>query len=205
MTFSALSCSFSTRLDSHLFRILIPPALSPCSRVSRCGRPLDSRGHRRLVREQGSWVGVAVPCSPLQHGSGTRVTTNIMMRDFNLRRLEVLEGGLPLFWGTQLAIDTTLVSTLHTAIGPPAEEGRGGYGRCKATHSKNTPSVLWTVLLGTAGRCRRGGRWQVVTSGPCFPVPLNKSQEWWRTTTFDGARYSDAPHLAHSWRLSWIF
>ena len=52
---------------------------------------------------------------------GGRVTLNMMVRDMDLavphahdtRRLEVVADGLPLFGGTQLAIDTTMVSTLH--------------------------------------------------------------------------------------------
>ena len=50
-----------------------------------------------------------------------RVTLNMMVRDMDVaiphahdtRRLEVVADGLPLFGGTQLDIDTTLVSTLH--------------------------------------------------------------------------------------------
>ena len=48
------------------------------------------------------------------------MTTNRMIRDMDLgvpitdgRRVEVVADGLPLFGGVQLAIDTTLVSTLH--------------------------------------------------------------------------------------------
>ena len=52
---------------------------------------------------------------------GARVTTNVMVRDMDLaapnpgdaRRLEIVADGLPLFGGVQLAIDTTLISTLH--------------------------------------------------------------------------------------------
>ena len=52
---------------------------------------------------------------------GARVTSNVMIRDMDLaapnpadvRRLEIVADGLPLFGGAQLAIDTTLVSTLH--------------------------------------------------------------------------------------------
>ena len=49
-----------------------------------------------------------------------RVRTNALVRDMDLggpvhdsRRLEILVEGLPLYGGVQLAIDTTLVSTLH--------------------------------------------------------------------------------------------
>ena len=53
--------------------------------------------------------------------AGGRVTTNVMVRDLDLpvpdaadsRRLEVVVDGLPLFGGSQLAVDTTLVCALH--------------------------------------------------------------------------------------------
>ena len=52
---------------------------------------------------------------------GGRVTTNVMVRDLDLpvldatdsRRLEVVVDGLLLFGGSQLAVDTTLVCSLH--------------------------------------------------------------------------------------------
>ena len=52
---------------------------------------------------------------------GARVTTNLLVRDMDLRppnvidsrRLEVVANGLPLCGGVQLAADTTLVSPLH--------------------------------------------------------------------------------------------
>ena len=56
------------------------------------------------------------------------MTTNRMIRDMDLgvpiidgRQVEVVADGLPLFGGVQLAIDTTLVSTLH-CDGSLAEE-----------------------------------------------------------------------------------
>ena len=52
--------------------------------------------------------------------AGSRVTTNAFVRDLDLneprggdgRRLEIVVDGWPLFGGAQLAVDTTLVSTL---------------------------------------------------------------------------------------------
>ena len=51
-----------------------------------------------------------------------RVTTNVVVRDLDLRlpdaahgrRLEVAVDGLPLFGGAQLAVDTTMVGAVHT-------------------------------------------------------------------------------------------
>ena len=56
--------------------------------------------------------------SPECAAGGTRVSTNIMVRDMDLavpnpgdsRRIEVLADGLALLGGVQLATDTTLVS-----------------------------------------------------------------------------------------------
>ena len=78
------------------------------------------------ARGWGSWEArVSVGkrgCSDLSEAGG-RVTTNVLVvRDLDLaepnaadaRRLEVVADGLPLFGGAQLAVDTTIVSTLHT-------------------------------------------------------------------------------------------
>ena len=54
------------------------------------------------------------------------MTTNVMVRDLDLpllnatdsRRLEVVVDGLPLFGGSQLAVDTTLVCSLHSDGSP---------------------------------------------------------------------------------------
>ena len=54
--------------------------------------------------------------------AGARVATNVFVHDLDLgefngldgRRLEVIADGLPLWRGAQLAIDTTLVSPLHS-------------------------------------------------------------------------------------------
>ena len=53
--------------------------------------------------------------------AGGRVVTNMLVRDINFgvpvagdsRRLEVVVGGLPLHGGVQLALDTTLVSSVR--------------------------------------------------------------------------------------------
>ena len=65
--------------------------------------------------------------------AGARVSTNVLMRDLDLgvpvgdtRRLEVADG-LHIFCGMQVAVDTTLVSTLHCdgtpQRGSPVEDG----------------------------------------------------------------------------------
>ena len=107
-----------TSLEPQLFRVLLLRRLHLhlplTARFCRCGQPLDPCGHHRaalvLIGEHRS-----------SYQAGARVTTNILGRDLDLaepnaadgRRLEVVANGLPLFGGAQLAIDTTLVSTVH--------------------------------------------------------------------------------------------
>ena len=106
-------------IDSTLFRVLFLRRLGfPLSfHLCRCGRPLA-----RI--EAVCWDGADLRWRaelPESAAKGGRVTLNMMVRDMDLgcsarhdtRRLEVVANGLPLFGGTQLSIDTTLVSTLH--------------------------------------------------------------------------------------------
>ena len=131
MSGAALSTAptcFHTRIESHLFRLLLLRRLRlplpPCVPVCRCGRPLDSFGHHRaacpragLLARRGFAVEMAA--AKVCREAGARVTTNVLVRDLDLgvphpaldgRRLEVVAEGLPLFGGVQLALDTTLVS-----------------------------------------------------------------------------------------------
>ena len=57
--------------------------------------------------------------------AGASVCTNVLLRDLNThssrtdeRRIEVIANGLPLWNGSQLAIDTTLVSPLTSQAEP---------------------------------------------------------------------------------------
>ena len=86
-----------------------------------------------------------------------------MVRDLDLaepnvadaRRLEVVADGLPLFGAAQLAIDTTIVSTLH-ANGEARRVMRMG-SRKERTHPKlvGRPRRARLVVLGV----EVGGRW----------------------------------------------
>ena len=130
MALSVAPASFLTRIDSALFRVLLLRRLRlplPLSfRLSRCGRPLDSSGHHRAACSRAGVLGrrgsaVESAAARVCREAGGRVTLNMMVRDMDLavphahdtRRLEGVADGLPLFGGTQLAFDTTLVSTLH--------------------------------------------------------------------------------------------
>ena len=90
------------------------------------------------------------------------VPTNVMVRDLDLaepnvadtRRLEVVADGLPLFGGAQLAIDTTIVSTLH-ANGAARRFHEDGAALEAARRVKGRRSLggvgrggLWPLVLG---------------------------------------------------------
>ena len=115
---------------------------------------------------------------PLEHAAarvcreaGARVTMHTRLANLNIpavqrvddRTLEVIANGLPLWHGSQLAIDTTLVSPLTAAAEP---RRRGGRYAAAALHTaRQNKQRTYPELLGSA-RCRLvvlgmevGGRW----------------------------------------------
>ena len=130
LTLSATPSSRSSRIEPHLFRVLLLRRLRlpPPSCLSHLPMwPSNRRGWppSRSVRQSRS-VGEAGLrprercCQGVAKG-GARVSSHVMVRDLDLRapdvhdgrRFEVVAEGLPLFGGAQLALDTTLVSALH--------------------------------------------------------------------------------------------
>ena len=103
--------------------------------------------------------------------AGARVTMHTRLANLNIpavqriddRTIEVIASGLPLWHGSQLAIDTTLVSPL-TAAGEP--RWRGGRYAAAALHTaRQNKQRTYPELLASA-RCRLvvmgmevGGRW----------------------------------------------
>ena len=102
------------------------------------------------------------------------MTTNVMVRDLDLpvlnatdrRRLEVVVDGLPLFGGSQLAVDTTLVCSRHRDGSPHngvADTDGVIFPRAKRRKERRYPE-----LVGPGSRARLvvlaldvGGRWSV--------------------------------------------
>ena len=86
------------------------------------------------------------------------MTTNVIVRDLDLaepnaadtRSLEIVADGLPLFGGTQLAIDTTTVSTLH-ANGAARRVHEDG-AALEAT--RRAKERRYPELVGRPGRAR---------------------------------------------------
>ena len=100
------------------------------------------------------------------------MSVNIRVQDLDLfpgpradnRRLEVVADGLPLFHGTQLAVDTTMVSTVRADAAPRrqcAERDGAALDQARRTKERTCPE-----LTGEHGRarlvvlaCETGGRW----------------------------------------------
>ena len=149
VAFSVCPSSPLTRIDSALFRVLLQRRLHlplPLSqRICGCGRPLDPFGHHRAACSRTGALGrrgfaLESAAARVFREAGGRVVTNMFVRDMDLgvpvagdnRRLEVVVDGLPLHGGVQLAVDTTLVSSVrgtrssnHGRCGPdPSQEAQ---------------------------------------------------------------------------------
>ena len=182
---STTPANFLSRIDSHLFRVLLlrrlrlPLPLS--ARQCRCGRPLDAFGHHRAACARAGVLGrrgfaVESAGARICREAGGRVVANAMLRDFDLvapnprdqRRLEILADGLPLFGGAQLAVDTTLVSPLH-CDGSPHARAANVDGAVLAA-ARRLKERTYPELTGPRSRARLvvlageiGGRWSEET------------------------------------------
>ena len=119
--------SVLTKIPQHMFRVVLLrrlrlPFLFLLTRAVG-GLPIDSFGHHRAsCTRTGAFESAA---ARVCREAGGRVTTNVMVRDLDLpvlnatdsRWLEVVVDGLPSFGGSQLAVDTTLVCSLHSQWG----------------------------------------------------------------------------------------
>ena len=131
MVLTTAPTSVLTKIPPHLFRVVLLRRLRlplPLSQHAyRCGRPIDPFGHHRAACARTGALGrrgfaLESGAARVCKEAGGRVTTNVMVRDLDLpvpnaadgRRLEVVVDGLPLFGGSQLAVDTTLVCALRS-------------------------------------------------------------------------------------------
>ena len=188
-----------TRIEPPFFRTLLLRRLrlplSLTQRDCRCGRPLDSCGHHRAACARSGVLGrrgfaVESAAARVCREGGARVTTNILVRDMDvarpnpldMRRLEVVADGLPLFGGRQLALDTTLVSSLHCDGSPqPGAANRDGAVLDAARRRKNR---TYPELIGPRGRARLvvlagdvGGRWSEETRSFLTQLAKAKSRQ----------------------------
>ena len=126
---STVPCNPLVRIEPKLFRVLLLRRLhlplTLARRFCRCGRLLDSYGHHRASCARAGVLGrrgyaLESAAARVCREAGARVTTNVLVRDLDLRapeatgarRLEVVADGLPLFtqrW-CQLCIATGVLA-----------------------------------------------------------------------------------------------
>ena len=177
--FTTIPYSTEFECPSHLFRILLRRLrlhLPLSARSCRCRRPLDPFGDHRAACAQSGVL--RARGGPLERAAaricregGARVTTNTRLADLNIqnlsrvddRRREVIANGLPMWGGSQLAVDTTLVSPL-TRSGEPRSRG-GTYAGAALQDARRNKERTYPELLPNR-RCRLvvlgievGGRW----------------------------------------------
>ena len=161
-----------TRLEPHLFRVLLLRRLLPLSltlRNCRCGLPLDACGHHRAACARAGVLGrrgyaLENAAARICREAGGRVTTKVMVRDLDLaapnaadaRILEVVLGFLPLFG--QLAVDGS------------ARRGAARTDGVALTDARRKKEATCPKLVGRRGRARLvvlavevGGRWSPET------------------------------------------
>ena len=177
--FTLFPVSHELVLDSSHFRLLLlrhlrlPLPFMPAR--CRCQQPLDPfGGHGAACPRSGALLvrgfGLERAAARICREAGALVSTNVLVRDLNTgatrhdeRRIEVIANGLPLWNGSQLAVDTTLVSPLASTGQPRRHQGqRQGAALRLARRAKER---TYPELLGH-GRSRLvvlgleiGGRW----------------------------------------------
>ena len=157
-----------SKFDPQSFRVLLrrrlrlPIPLS--SRSCRCGCQLDPLGHRAGCSEAGvlGRRGFALERAAAQvcREAGGRVSSNVLVRDMDLsvfnqfdsRRLEVVADGLTLWNGSQLAIDTTLVSPLHRD--GTARRRAADHNGVALEHARRRKAATYPELTWDMGRAR---------------------------------------------------
>ena len=163
-----------TRIDPALFRVLLLRRLRlplPLSiRSCQCGRPLDSCGHHRAACARAGVLGrrgfavesaaariVAREVRESRQTSWSATWTLAAPNPGDVRQLETAADGLPLFGGAQLAIDTTLISTLH--CDGSARPGTADTDGAALVVARRRKERTYPELVG--GACRRSGRSRV--------------------------------------------
>ena len=154
-----------------------PSPTSSSPHTCGSGLPLDSFGHHRASCTRTGALGrrgfaLESAAARVCREAGGRVTTNVMVRDLDLpvlnvtdsRRMEVVVDGLPLFGGSQLAVDTKLVCSLHSDGSPhngAADTDCVIFPRARRRKERRYPELVGLgsrarfVVLALDGRRRR--------------------------------------------------
>ena len=145
-----------TRIDSFSFRTLL------CRRLHH--RPACARSGG--LARRGFATESAV--TPICRESGGCVATNRLIRDLDLavpnpgdlRRIEVIVGGLWIFWGAQLAVDATMVSPVRAdGLPSPGAAAQDGVPSPQLVNANN--GLILSCQGATA--TETGGRWSLET------------------------------------------
>ena len=165
--------STASRFDPQSFRVLLRRLwcqLPLCSATCRCGQPLDSRGHHRgACATAGGFGSPRVSAGELcgTDLQGVRQHPCLRLGPFSRAKSRQPSGsadGLPLFHGAQLAVDTTMVSTVR-ADGVCRRQCTERDGAA-LDQARRTEERTYPELTGQQGRarlvvlaCETGGRW----------------------------------------------
>ena len=207
MALSATPTSMLTRIEPHLFRIVLlrrlRQPLPSSARSCRGGRLLDVLGHHRAACARAGFRGqrgfaIESVVARICREAGGRVRTNVMVRDLDMgiplvgdaRRLEVVVDGLPLFSGRQLAVDATLVGALHAdGSARPRAANEDGAALVAARRRKEPTRSGCARAAGEIG-----GRWSAETRAFLSQLAEARSRE-------------EIPlmqrRVEHAWRLRW--
>ena len=155
-------------------RLALPVAPRACA----CRGRLDPLGDNRAAcANAGVLASRALPLErAIAHVcqvAGARVARNVRLADMNIdvpvsddRRIEVVANGLPLWHGSQQAMDATIVSPVTRAgeaqPGADARPGQALVGAARASDAKRTPSLCAPVAAAW---------WSLVSKSEAGSVP----------------------------------
>ena len=160
LPFMALPVTPLSRFDSDMFRVLLLRRL--CLALAGVSTALAITA--QVARGRGCLGDVVLlesAAARVCREAGARVSTNVFLRDLDVmavsaldaRRIEVIAAGLPAFHGTQLAIDTTLISLLRADVEPHRRCSDVDGPRPRSWPSLAKPSLAKPTL---ASPCVRG-------------------------------------------------
>ena len=181
MALTASPSSFSTRIDPHLFRVILLRHLRlslPLSvRQCRCGRSLLWPSSSCVRENWGSgktgirhrYRGFTRVSGRRRQGCNQRAVERLGSDRASCPGRTPIGDGLPLFGGVQLAVDATLVSPLH--CDGTARPGSARVDGAALAVARRRKECTHPELVGRQARARLvvlagevGGRWSVETS-----------------------------------------
>ena len=196
----------------HIFRILMLRRLRlpwPLTeRACRCRRTLDPLGdHRAACSRAGVLRSRGVPrehaAARVCREAGARVTMHARLANLNVpavqrvedRTIEVIATGLPLWHGSQLAIDTTLVSPLTGAAQPRRRGGQCSIAHSPAEQRADIPRAGGVKQMPAC--CPGHGGWRPLEPGSSNFLPAPRSPGNTRTFAAHRGGFSHRAMVSH--------